>query len=126
VTACDLCGAPSNGYECDWPVEEFRARRARDLRLGDIICRKSRKRSRGIATVTAITRRTSLSILIELTIAWPWKTRTRIIDVRADWSILVKSVAACANHICDGCMIERDPERMVICRDHWFAWEKVD
>ena len=125
MLVCDICGGPANGFECDWPVDRFIPKKAKALQVGDVVCRMSRKKSAGVATIANATRRTSLSILIELSIKWPWKTRTRLLDVRAEANFLVKTSTVCGNHMCDKCMIERDANRMTVCRNHWMAWESV-
>jgi hypothetical protein len=124
--ACQFCGGTSNGYECDWPVERFVPTPLPLVKVGDEVRKASAKKSQGIARVDAVRVLEFLGIVfVRLLIVWPWKTQTRRFKEPADNTMLVKRVIVCGTPVCDACMIERDPEKMVLCRDHWHAWESV-
>lgn len=154
MLTCDLCGKPSNGYECDWQVEKFVSVRASSLAVGDTVRRREeRQPPRSVAKVAFLKQLSASCIAITLAIQTPdslrrssgekrlgpleleadgaallgaWRAdRFRQIVVAAQGSIRALRMAACGARVCDACMVERDPNRMVICRSHWDAWEKV-
>lgn len=131
MPTCDICGAPSNGFECDWPVEGFVRRPAKELKIGDEVRRFShamgKRRTRGVAIVTHIQdySRYLGVVRVVISITWPWKVAKRSVSVSPNSEFMVKGIGHCGAHVCDACMIERDADRMVICKNHWQAWEMV-
>lgn len=133
MPTCDICGAPSNGLECDWPVEKFVTRPASQLKIGDEVRRFShalgKRKTQGIARITDVwspaQKLSGWQLRVEITITWPWKTAVRVIAADPNGEFMVKGNSNCGAHVCDACMIERDTDKMVICRTHWNAWELV-
>lgn len=133
MPTCDICGAPANGFECDWPVEKFVRRAASQLKIGDEVRRFShavgKRKTQGIARITDIwspaQKISGWQLRVEITITWPWKNVVRVIGSNPDSEFMVKGAGICGAHVCDACMIERDGNRMLICKAHWNAWELV-
>jgi hypothetical protein len=126
---CDLCGSESNGYECDWPEVKFIETPIRSLKIGDVVRRAKDERVRyGVATVVSIERRFRAHFKMQVTISIqapgkPDRTKTFACP---DWHVVhARRRIVCGAHLCDRCMIERDPNLMVICKNHWHAWENV-
>jgi hypothetical protein len=117
---CDICGLPSNGYECDWPVEQFVEVPLVKVKVGDVVA--------ALATVVSIERRfrARYAVHVTLSIKAPGKPERLKTFACPDWHVLhARRRMVCGARICDACMIERDPEKMVICAKHWHAWELI-
>lgn len=132
--SCDICGGEANGFECDWPGEprfEFRKK----VSVGDVIRRESdltfelvrgqlvgrpssrRKHSARVLQVGFLGR-----IVIRITDGRGAFREKSIFPWKGAW---ILTASPCGNRVCDACMVERDPERMVICSAHWTAWEQI-
>lgn len=123
---CDVCGGTANGYECDWQTMGFRPIAVGAVVYGDVVRRwKQARPTKALARVSIIQdlpgrRQITLAIYIN-----GREARSKIINVDAESRMMVWGPQACGKRVCDACMIERDPNLMVICKDHWFSWEKV-
>ena len=157
---CDICGAPSNGYECDWPVTGFTEVPVSSLQVGEEVRRvKEWRKTKTVARVAELSRNPAgdhTSFILTLAMQTPssirrnnklmaekqhnplffmperealliaWKAdRFKRFAVPGHHVIKASRGHACSKHVCDACMVERDPNRMVICADHWFSWEQV-
>jgi len=126
---CDICGLPSNGYECDWPVEKFVEVPLAKVKVGDVVRRAKDERVRnGVATVVSIQRRfrARYAVHVTLSIKVPGKPERLKTFACPDWHVLrARRRIVCGAKVCDACMIERDQEKMVICAAHWSAWAEI-
>ena len=122
---CDICGSEWNGFECDWPVEKFVRLPATSLKIGDVVKRFSERKSRGVAYIDKLRQLADGMHFVRLKIIWPWKEQIRRMKVPSVNDFLVKRTEACRKRVCDQCMIERDPEKMVLCSEHWFPWDGI-
>lgn len=156
MLACDVCGSPANGFECDWGITGFVPTSVSALKIGATVRRwkvvrvtDSVAKVAGIAATEPGWVQLLLAIQTPESIRWAaaaskkkaspeifvtqgtafkvaWKAaRFKKINVKLESEIMSLGRRHCGKRVCDACMIERDPNRMVLCRDHWFAWEKV-
>lgn len=154
--SCDLCGCPSNGYECDWPIEGFVTIRGTDLVVGDTVQRvKQARNTSTVARVAFIEEISERGRFVTLAMQTPksirraniraglarsplefddekttllnaWKAdRFKKFYAAFDHQVRAFRTHACGKRVCDACMVERDPLRMVICAEHWDAWEQA-
>ena len=109
-------------------MEKFVRREAAKLKIGDIVARfdhaTGERRTQGVAHVSSMLG-CYPKIRIGITIVWPRKETVRVFAVKPTEEFMVKARTTCGAHVCDSCMIERDANRMVICKAHWNAWEMV-
>jgi len=126
METCSYCEKEAHGT-CSWPVEQFVEAELSDVKVGDTVARwpRDERKTSGVAMVQDYHGMGGGIMRIELRIKYPGRPfRTKTFDGNHFSRIRVLRMAPCGLAVCEAHLQARGPG-VYVCRDHFFAWEKI-